>query len=298
MLGDPGVVPGRERRGAGALRKGEQLSEAEAAVAADARVGRLAARVAAHERLDDGASELVAKIERHVGKAELVAGAPGGEHRLGRAAGALRVRSVGVEPEAKRDADRLRPRPQQRHGAVDAAAHRDGHALGIRLGPKDATERVGERVDGQLVPADSGRLEQRQAFERALDPRCVRRHDAIAVHRQTHERELHPARGVSEHLDHRPSVAATAAGAGSARTRSQPRSEEAEAAKSRISIAAEKNSALTLPMIRARVNLAKPGGCRQGRSARRLDRIGLPVTECWFYMDARSTNGVGRRVAL
>ena len=50
MLRDARVVAGREPVAAGAAREREQLREAEAAVAADARVRRLAARIAAHER--------------------------------------------------------------------------------------------------------------------------------------------------------------------------------------------------------------------------------------------------------
>ena len=72
MLDDPGVVPCRERVGAGALGERKQPGEAKAAVAVDARVGRLAAFVAAHERLDYGAAKFVAQVEGHVGHAERV----------------------------------------------------------------------------------------------------------------------------------------------------------------------------------------------------------------------------------
>ena len=60
VLGDARVMAGREPVAAGACREREQFGEAEAAVAADARVRRLAARVAAHERRDDCAAELLA----------------------------------------------------------------------------------------------------------------------------------------------------------------------------------------------------------------------------------------------
>ena len=60
MLDDPGVVPGRECVGTRAVREREQPGEAKAAVAMDAWVGRLAAFVAAHERLDHGAAKLFA----------------------------------------------------------------------------------------------------------------------------------------------------------------------------------------------------------------------------------------------
>ena len=51
VLDDARVVAGREPRRAGAAREREQLREAEAPVAARARVRRLAARVALDERL-------------------------------------------------------------------------------------------------------------------------------------------------------------------------------------------------------------------------------------------------------
>src|SRR6185312_1915709 len=92
-LDDPRVVAGRQPLGAGALGEREQLGEAEAAVAADARVRRLAGRVAAHERLDHCAAELLAQVERDVRKPSPVTGRAGRQHGLRRAAGALRVRA-------------------------------------------------------------------------------------------------------------------------------------------------------------------------------------------------------------
>src|SRR5207244_5978916 len=61
VLDDTGVVSRREASCARPAREREQLGEAKAAVAADARIGRLAARVAAHERLDDRPAELLAQ---------------------------------------------------------------------------------------------------------------------------------------------------------------------------------------------------------------------------------------------
>ena len=124
MLDDPRVVAGGEPRGAGPAREREQLGEAKAAVAARARVRRLAARVAADERLDDGAAEALPQVERDVREAERVAGLARGDHRLGRAAGPLRVRPVRVGPEPERDADRVaarragaRPRSRRRRSS-------------------------------------------------------------------------------------------------------------------------------------------------------------------------------------
>ena len=110
VLDDASVVAGRQPLRPGAAGKRDQLGKAEAPVAADARVRRLPRGVAAHERLDHGAPELLAQIERHVRQAEPVAGRAGREHGLGRAAGALGVRAARIEPEPESDADRLRAR--------------------------------------------------------------------------------------------------------------------------------------------------------------------------------------------
>ena len=54
-----------------------------------------------------------------------MAGLARGDHGVGRAARALGARAGRVEPEAQRDADRVRSGAEERDGAVDAAAHRD-----------------------------------------------------------------------------------------------------------------------------------------------------------------------------
>ena len=70
-------------------REREELVEAEAAVAAPARVRRLAAGIPLDERLHNGAAELLAEIERHVWKSEPVTGLAGCDHGFRRAAGTL-----------------------------------------------------------------------------------------------------------------------------------------------------------------------------------------------------------------
>ena len=70
VLDDPCVVPGREAQGSGTLREREELREAKAAVAANARIRSLAAGVAAHERRHDGPAKPLAQIERHVRETE------------------------------------------------------------------------------------------------------------------------------------------------------------------------------------------------------------------------------------
>ena len=202
MLGDSRVMAGRKLRGAGALGEVEQLVEAEAAVAADARVRRLAGRVAADERADDRAAELLAQVERDVRQPERVAGRARREHGFGRAAGALAVGPFGVEPEPERHADRVRPGLEQGDGAVDAAAHRDRDPPRVRRSAEDRPERVRERVHGQLVAADRGCLEQGQSLERPREPFGLRTDDAVPLDRQADECPAAVAGGVSDDLDH------------------------------------------------------------------------------------------------
>ena len=110
-LDDPRVVARRKRRCTDAAREREQLGETEAAVAADARVRRLASRVTADERCDDGAAKRLTKIEGDVRQTARVTRLARGDHRARRAAGALGVRPVRIEPQPQRDADRRRSRP-------------------------------------------------------------------------------------------------------------------------------------------------------------------------------------------
>src|SRR5205814_1546043 len=123
MLRDARVVAGREPLRACALREREQLGEAEAAVAAHARVRRLPARVALDGRADDLAAE-------------------------------------------------------------------------------NRPERVRERVDRERLPGDRGRLEQRDAGKRAVQPGCIRFDDPVAVDAQTSGGPFAVAARVSERLGH------------------------------------------------------------------------------------------------
>ena len=158
---DAGVVAGSQPSRAGPPREGKQLGEPEAAVAPDARVRRLAARVAANERRHDCTPELLAQVERHVRQPERVAELPRRDDGRRRAARPLGVRPVGIEPEPERDADRVRAGAEKRDRAVDSAAHRDRHAPGRRRGAEDGRDRVRERVDGERLAADGRRPEQR-----------------------------------------------------------------------------------------------------------------------------------------
>ena len=131
-----------------------------------------------------------------------MAGLAGGDDCLGRAASALRVGAVGIEPKAQRDPDRSRARAQQRDRAVDAAAHRDRDAPGRGSRAKHGSDRVRQRVGGQRLATDGGRLEKGEPNEGPLEPRRVGLDDALAVDREPDERELARAGGVSEDLDH------------------------------------------------------------------------------------------------
>src|SRR5919201_4115288 len=108
MLDDPRVMPCRQHSRAGPARERKKFREAELSVAADAGVRRVAARIAADERRDDGAAELLPQVERHVRQPERVAGGARGANRLRRAARALGGGTPRVEPEAEGDAERLR----------------------------------------------------------------------------------------------------------------------------------------------------------------------------------------------
>ena len=123
MLGNTGVMARGEPGGADSLREGEQRTEAEAAVAAHARVRCLAARVAADERVDDSPAEGLAEIERDVREAERMTRLARRDHRRRRATHALGVLPGRIGPEAKRHADRLVTgiaHAKECNGAVDA----------------------------------------------------------------------------------------------------------------------------------------------------------------------------------
>ena len=102
-------------------------------------------------------------------QAEAVAGRARGQHGLGRAAGALGIGAVRVEPEAQRRADGLEARladAEERDRAVDAAAHRDHDPVLLGGRRDDLRERLVQRVAGERWRCDRGGLERRQAGKR------------------------------------------------------------------------------------------------------------------------------------
>ncbi len=182
MLGETSVVTRRETVAAGAPGEREELREAEAAVAPDARVRRLAPLVPAHERRHDRSAKFLTQVEGHMRQAQPVACLARCDHRLGGAACSIGVRPLGVEPEAKRHPDRVPARPEQCDRAVDAAAHRDSGASRLRRGAEDRPERVCERIGRQCLAANRRSLEQCEPDDRPLEARRIRFDDAVAVH--------------------------------------------------------------------------------------------------------------------
>ena len=205
-LDDARVVAGPEDVGTGPRGEGDEDVEAERSVAAHARVRRQALRVALDERLDDLGAELLAQIERDVRQPEPVAGLARGDDGVGRAAGALGARAGRVEPEAERDADRVRGRAQQGHGAVDAAAHRDRDPAGPVRGREHGRDRVRERVGGERLAGHGRGLEQREADERPLEAGRVGSDDPVALDGQPDRGVLGAARGVADQLERRHAV--------------------------------------------------------------------------------------------
>jgi hypothetical protein len=110
-----------------------------------------------------------------------VACRPGREHSLGRAAGALGVGTLRVQPQSQSHPDRIPSGAQQRHRAVDTAAHRDRHAARHGCGLERRAERIRKGVHGQLVASDGGGLEKVEALQRAVEPFGVSLEDPISV---------------------------------------------------------------------------------------------------------------------
>ena len=194
------------------------------------------------------------------------------DHCGRRAASALRIGAFRVEPEPEGHSDRLRPGLEQRHGAVDAAAHRDRHPVRIARGADCRAEGVRERIDRQLLTADRRGLEQRQAAQILRDAGRVRIDDPGAVDPQAHSRPVGAACRIAVELDHRARLLGAEKREGS---RSSPH---------------------RAPMTPISLRPCEPGQARwvpcRTRAKRPEPRHGLPFTWCWFYMDAQHTNVV------
>ena len=190
----PRVMAGGEPGGAEALGDLDHRRDPDPAVAAHARVRRLARRVAGEERLDDAGPERLAEIDGQMRDALRLRDRAGDADGVGGAAAALAV--VGrIGPELERDRDHLGaplPLPQRRDGAVDAAADGDQHPLAAVAGrrqdrpggagdrgPERPVQRLGGEVGGVGADrAESARAPRRPPRRRAGRPRAAPRRRA------------------------------------------------------------------------------------------------------------------------
>jgi hypothetical protein len=122
----------------------------------------------------------------------------GRDHGLRRAAGALGVGPVGIEPEPERDPDRIRQRPEQGDRAVDAAAHRNGNPTRRPRRTEDGPDRIRQRVHRERLTTNSGSLEQGKPDQGALQAGRVGVDNPIAVDRQPNERKLSSTGRISD----------------------------------------------------------------------------------------------------
>jgi hypothetical protein len=171
-------VAGGQAGGAEVLGEVQHRVEADAAVAAHARVRGAAGGVAVDEGVDHIGAEALAQIEREVRDAHAMSERAGSGHRLRRAAGARAV-GAGVGPELERDRHDLVASVERQlrgGGAVDAAAHGDERAprallqadrASLRGRAQRPVQRVGRQLGGVALRRD-------QAAERVGDR--VRRH--------------------------------------------------------------------------------------------------------------------------
>ena len=150
---DACVVPGREARRTEGVRQREHLIEAHLAVAAHARVGGAAGRVAVEEVVDHLGAEALPHVEGHVRDAHAVGEPPRAEHRLRRAAALFAV-GCRVGPQLERDRHDLVPGVQRQLGrrcAVNSPAHRDERAPRAVAEPRPARTRHGAERAVQSV---------------------------------------------------------------------------------------------------------------------------------------------------
>ena len=213
-LDGPSVVAGDEPRCADAPRKSEELGETKGAVAADARVRRLPARIPGDEGRDDGAPELLAKVERDVGEPEPVARLTCGDHRLRRAARPFGGGPGGIDPQPERHADRIEALvscADECDGAVDPAAHGNGDSARVLRSSDERRQGVMEGIARERIRADRRRLEGRQPADLATEladtgPFAVGGDDAAVLAAEPDPGEVPVAGRVADALVHRPTV--------------------------------------------------------------------------------------------
>jgi hypothetical protein len=208
MLSQASVVAGGEPVRADAPGEGEEGGEAEAPVAADARVRGLSARVAGDEGRDDGSAELAAEVERDVRDVDPVARLARREDGLRRAARAVAVRARRIRPEPQRHAHGLAAglaRALERDRAVDASTHGDGDTIVCGWSGDAGAERLGKGVPGEAARPHGGGLERREAADLPAElPHAgavaAGRDDAAARHGQMDPGEVAAGGGVPGEL--------------------------------------------------------------------------------------------------
>jgi len=208
MLGDAGVVAGREPRRADPRREREQRGEAETSVAAHARVRRLAARIAPDEWVDDRLPKGLAQIERDVREAERLARFARRDNRGRRAANALGVLPRRIGPQPQRHSDRLAAgvaHVQERDGAVDSAAHGDGDSLLPRRRGHGRPERVVESVRREALAGNRSGVQEGSPLDLSKEltdagPLALSGLDALPGHGEPHPGEISVPGGVAYEL--------------------------------------------------------------------------------------------------
>ena len=192
-LDEARVVAGRDVPGAQPLGRVDERREPVGAVAGRARVRGLAARVAGDERLDDGAAEGLAAVQRDVRQAERVTALARAQHGCGRAAGALGVGRLLVDPEPQREARRPRRRARARAGARRRSRRRPtsrrrrapasgGSASDVLGGVAERGVQRVERDRGALARAAAQR--RARATQSASDARAASRNGRPWLRRQ------------------------------------------------------------------------------------------------------------------
>ena len=123
------------------------------------------------------------------------------DHGGGRAARALGARAGGIEPEPEGDADGVGSGAQERHRAVDSAAHRHRDASRGGRGDEHRGDRIRKRIRGEGLARHRRRLEQREADERPHETRCIGLDDDVVLHDQPHGDVVLAARGVADEFE-------------------------------------------------------------------------------------------------
>ena len=282
-LDDAGVVTRPQLVCAGTPCKCHELVESKRPVAAHARIRRLPRVVRMREWIDDRVLELLAQVERHVREPALVTRGPRRCDRGRRAARALGVGRSRVLPEPERHPDRVRPGADERDGTVDPAAHRDGNAPGTRCRRERRAKCGRECLDRERIAVDCGRLDERQSFERTIEPGRIRSDDRVVVDLQPDGGPCIATRRVSEgFVGHRTRLATDSRSDPVAKRPASGISARPESRREPVSGLAQGNKVLhPADESTAVANLASQVGAVRSVGNAYL-RLRLPLRVCWF----------------